>query len=133
MVDLAIVHFACFLGEFRADIVGILGEMITKFLELGADFLFLRRNHRDRRRCGRRYRLRRCLGGLDSLAPPLCSCGQPRRHDRLINLGRATVRAAYEAAFGLLVVGSRILEPALKFVALLADECVAYYSAPRTT
>src|SRR4029077_19209838 len=48
VLGLAVMHLARFLGEFRPDMVGILGEMVTQLLELAAQFLLLRRDHRDR-------------------------------------------------------------------------------------
>ena len=41
VIDFPIMHFACFLGELRADIVGVLGEMVAQLLELGSELLFL--------------------------------------------------------------------------------------------
>src|SRR6478752_6100508 len=133
VIDFPIVHLACFLGELRADIVGILGEMVAQLLELGPELLFLWRNHCHRRRCWCRRRLGRCRRRLDGRALLFCGGGQPRRHDRFFHLGRAALRTGHETALGLLVVGGRILKPALKLVALLADECVANHSALRTT
>ncbi len=49
VLDLAVVHLARFFGKFLADIVGVLGEVVAQFLELGAELALLRRHHRDRR------------------------------------------------------------------------------------
>src|SRR5262245_1318423 len=134
VLGFSIVHFARFLGEFRADIVGILGEVVVQFLELGAKLLLLRRYHCDRSGgghrsgdvCGRS----RCFNGRALFS---CSCRQARRHDCLLDLRRAALRTVHEGALRLLFVRRRILEPAFEFVAAVADECVTYHSAPRTT
>src|SRR6516162_5195895 len=49
---------------------------------------------------------------------------EPRRHQRLLDLGAAAQRAGDEAAPGLFVVGRGICEPAFEFVMLVADESV---------
>jgi hypothetical protein len=36
VIDFPIVHLACFLGELRADIVGVLGEMVGSAVAAGA-------------------------------------------------------------------------------------------------
>ena len=43
MFDFAVVHLACLLGKFWSDMIGVLGQVFTQFLELGAKFGFLRR------------------------------------------------------------------------------------------
>ena len=118
VLDFSIVHFARLFGEFGADIVGILGEMVAQFLELGSETpapaaISLRRERPapGPRRLGRRSR---CFNRR-----ALFSCGrrQARRHDCLLDLGRAALRAVHEAALRLFFVGGRILEPAFEFVA----------------
>src|SRR2546430_1603001 len=56
----------------------------------------------------------------------------PRRHDRLLDLGRATHRTAHELAPHLRIIGRRTLEPALESVVLLAAQAVADHAEPRT-
>ena len=47
VLDFSVVHFPRFLGKFPANVVGVLGEVVAQFLELGAKFLLLRGNHCD--------------------------------------------------------------------------------------
>ena len=42
VLDLAVMHLARLLGEFRADIVGVFRQVIAQLLELGAQLAFLR-------------------------------------------------------------------------------------------
>src|SRR6185437_2397599 len=136
MLGFAVVHLARFFRKFRADVVGILGEMVAKLLKLGTEFPFLRRNHRDgrRRRGGGSFGCRGRRGRrFDERTALLRATGQPRRHDRLFHLGRAALRTGHKAALGLLFESGRILEPAFESVALLANECVSDHSAPRIT
>ncbi len=48
MLDLAVVHLAGVFRKLVADIVGVRGQVIAQLLQLGAEFLLLRRDHRDR-------------------------------------------------------------------------------------
>ena len=82
------------------------------------------RRRRGPRRLGRWQRCGR-------IAALLCA-REPRRHDRLLDLGGAAGRAGDEPALDLLVVGRGVLEPALEFVALVAGQRVADHAGPRT-
>jgi hypothetical protein len=117
MLDLTVMHLARLVGKFRPDIVRILRQVVAQLLELGAEFLLLRRHHRHR--CGFGSRSRR--GRLAALA----AGGDLRRHQRLLDLGRAAARTGDKAALRLLVVGGRILEPAVEVVPAVAGEGVA--------
>ena len=91
MLGLAVVHLARFFRKLLADIVGVRREVIAQLFQLGAEFLLLRRDHRDRRRrCGRRGR-----GVLDRRHDrrALVLAGKARRHDGFLDLGRAAQRA----------------------------------------
>src|SRR5262249_23691042 len=99
----------------------ILGEMVAQLLELGAHLALLRRDHGDRRwrfdgrlSRGLRRPVERGLGAYDA-----------RRHDRLLDLGRAASRTGNEPALGLLVVSRRTGEPAVEIVPALAHQGVA--------
>ena len=117
MLDLAVVHLARLLGKFLADIVGILGEVVAQLLQLRAELALLRRHHRDRGGSGAvgAAAARRCAGGAHRRAFPCAR--EPRRHDRLLDLGGTAHRAGDEAALDLLVVGGGVLEPAFELVA----------------
>ena len=108
VLGLAVMHLARFLGEFRPDMVGVLGEMVAQFLELAAQLLLLRRDHRDGRFLLRVLRRGVAGAGIRPRARALARAGQPRRHDRFVDLGRAAMRAGHQLALDLLVVGRRI-------------------------
>src|SRR5262245_25369207 len=133
MLDFPIVHLASFFGEFRADIVSVLGEVVAQLLQFGAQFLLLRRHHcHGCRRGGARWcvGLRHCSLYRRNF---FCPRGQAWRHDRFFHLGRMALRAGHEPPPGLLVTGSGVLEPALALVAPLANERVTDPSALRRT
>src|SRR5271168_1237251 len=123
------MDFARLLGKPRPDIVGVLGDVVAQLFELFAQFAF-RRRHDGNRRIGRsrwRCRLRRQPWRLGHFSMP-----KARRHDRLLDLGGAADWASYQRALDLLVVGRRVLEPALESMALFAIERIADHSGART-
>src|SRR3974390_311168 len=128
VLNLTVVHLARFLGEFCADIVGILCELLAQLLQLGAEFSLPRREHGYWRR--RRYW---CFGNGRRRLEFLCSRGQPRRHDRLLDLGRAALRACDQLALGLLVVSGRIRKPTFELMAVVADQGIFDHCGLRTT
>ena len=46
MFDVAVMHLARFIGEALADIVGVLDDVVAKFLQLGAQLALLRHQQR---------------------------------------------------------------------------------------
>src|SRR4051812_39607952 len=70
---LAVVHLARLFGELAADVLGVLGQVLAQFLQLGAELALLRRHHSHRclalGRSRRRLRWRRLSrGGLRALS-----------------------------------------------------------------
>src|SRR5439155_23887662 len=105
MLGLAVMHLARFLGKFLADIVGIRRQVIAQLLQLLAELVLLRRDHRDRaaiRRRGVGVRRRGLLAHRDRRAFVLAR--KARRHDGLLDLGRAAHRTLDQLALGLLVI-----------------------------
>ena len=110
-IDAALVGFAemdlaRFLGEFVADIVGVLAHLFRQRLEL-------------------RHRLALLLahGERDRLA--LAAGRDGWRHQALVDAVGAAGRAVDEAALALLVEIVVAAEPALEFVVLVAGEAEA--------
>ena len=121
MLDLAVMHFARLLGKARADMLGVLDQMVAQRLELLPELLLLGRDHGDGRlglgdrRCGagRRHRGRKHLARL-------VRAREPGSHDGLLNLGRAACRTGHELPLDLFVVSVRACKPAFKLVPVLA-------------
>src|SRR5437879_10722363 len=88
VVDLAVVHLARLFGKFLADVVGVLGQVLTQLPELLAKLALLRRYHGDRRlvrlahRGGRVTCWRWSRRRWRHTAAP-ARAGEPRTHDRL--------------------------------------------------
>src|SRR3954469_16598332 len=133
VLGFAVVHLACFLGKLLAHIVGIRRQMIAQLLELPAELVLLRRHHRDRAGVGHgdlRRHARGLVANRDRRA--LVPARQTRRHDRLLDPGRAAQRTRDQPPLGLLVVGGGVLEPAFETVAVVASECVVDHASPLT-
>src|ERR1043165_2794622 len=133
MLDLAVMHLARDLGKFLPDIVGVRGQVIAQLLELLAKLALLRRDHRDRRRRLRLRRRGRGFLGRRHDRSALVRARKARRHDGLLDLRGAADRAGDELALDLLVVGGRTGEPALEFVAPVADQRIADHESAPTT
>src|SRR6266508_558066 len=137
VLDLAVVHLARFLGKLLPNIVGVLGQVVAQLLELLAELALRRRHHGDGSgRIGRghgcRHLRRWCILRWSRRFAPLLRARQLRRHQRLLDLGGAAMRAGDQPALGLLVVGRGILEPAFERMPLVAGERIADHDGPRT-
>src|ERR1700733_7993904 len=127
MLDIAVMHFAGFVGKALADIVGVLHDMIAQFPELGAQLALLRHHQGCRSRCcGLRG------GGRRGRALPALLAHDLRGHDGPLDLGRAARRAVHQLAFFLGFVGLGTLKPALERMAALAAQIVPDHADPRT-
>jgi len=108
-------------GKARADVIGVFGDVVAQLLELLPQLALVRRHDGDRRFGGG---VAAAAGGVDAGGGGLRRIGvrEARRHDGLLDLGGTADRAGHQAALGLLVIGGRVLEPALEGVVVLAVE-----------
>src|SRR6185312_10892612 len=118
-LDLLVMHLARELRKFFANMFGILLHMLVQRLHQLARFLFLFGKQRDR--------LRGIFSGVLALRR-----GNRGRHDRLRHLHGIANRTGNEPALQLPLASFRILEPAFKRVALVANEAVADHEALST-
>ena len=132
VLDFSVVHFPRFLGKFPANVVGVLGEVVAQFLELGSEIPAPARKSLRRERPARGLQRLPLEPAVQRARAVFLRSLQARRHDCLLDLGRAALGTIHERALRLLVVGGGI-QPAFEFVTPVADERVAYHSAPRTT
>jgi hypothetical protein len=133
MLGLAVMHLARFLRKLFADIVGIRRQMVAQFLQLGPEFLLLRRDHRHLVRVPVRpaLPLRQCR--LDTSAAFSGAAAERRRHDCFFDLLRIADRAGHQPALALLVVVTRVAEPDFEIMLPLADERVFDHVGSPTT
>src|SRR5260370_12580634 len=125
VLDLAVVHAPRLFGEFLADVIGVLDDVVAQLLELLAQLDLFLGDDRDRRL----FRLRRWRRGGIAAARR----AERGRHDGLFALGGAAVRTGHQPSRGLMVDVGRIVEPALEAMAGFAAERVADHAGPPTT
>src|SRR5882757_1979934 len=133
VLDIAVMHLAGFVGEALADIVGVPGDVIAQFLQLGAQLALLRHQQRCRPRRGY-FRACDFCGcrrlGRRNFAAPLAD--DLRGHDGALDLDRAAGWAAHQLALLLALIGRGALKPAFEGVTPLAAQAVADHAEPRT-
>src|SRR5262249_15816141 len=113
LLGLAVMDLARFLREAIADILGVLFDEFAKSGDELVHLLFVRHLSSDRL----------VFDNHSALGFGHLSLHRPR-HDCLGDPRVATNRASQLARICLLVIGSAVLEPALKLMAVRADEVV---------
>src|SRR5262249_49600071 len=121
VLDLAVVHAARLLGEFLANVIGVLDDVIAQLFELLAYLDLFLGDDGDRRLVG--------FGRWSGFT----LAAQRRRHDGFFHFRRAAHRTRTEPARRLPVERGGIVEPAFESVAGLATERVADHAGPPTT